>query len=221
MFRTSGLRPNYTLPEFWPHKYVEGLVRIRGDNFWAGKAQSLFDILENKGLAHPSPLKGGSFSVQPFLSPRVAPKQYTTPALGIYNTLHIMTLMCVTVKNANLSGQCSDRTRPNYTDFFHHSRDCQNSVKTDAMSNIMMQYIITKFNWKIVCLCDATYSEKWCREHQRTFLSKYVYKIAKCIICLMTMVNRSCYNFKINWAIEKPISDSDSARVFTLGTLKT
>ena len=148
-------------------------------------------------------------------------KEYTTPALGIYNTLRIITLMCVTVKNANLSGQCSDRTRPNYTDFFHHSLDCQNLVKTDAMSNIMMQYIITKFNWKIVCLCDATYSEKWCREHQCTFLSKYVYKIAKCIICLMTMVNRSCYNFKTNWAIEKSISDSDSAQVFQLGTLKT
>ena len=176
MFRTSGRRPNYTLPEFWPHKYVEGLVWVRGDNFWAGKAQSVFDILENKGLSHPSPLKGGA-SVFNLFSPESCAEGVHTPALGIYNTLRIMTLMCVTVKNANLCGQCSDRTRPNYTDFFHHSRDCKNSVKTDAMSNIMMQYIITKFNWKIVCLCDATYSEKWCKEHQRPFLSKYVYKM--------------------------------------------
>ena len=82
-------------------------------------------------------------------------------------------------QKCNLSGQCSHRTRPSYTHFFHHSRDRQNSVKTDAMSKITMQYIITQFNLIFFSLRDAIYSEKWCREHQRTFLSNIFFYIAK------------------------------------------
>ena len=136
----------------------------------------MFDILENKSLSHPSPLKGGSFSVQPFLPRELREGVHNSCTRYLQYPPHNDAHVCHCQK-CNLSGQCSDRTRPSYTHFFHHSRYRQNSVKTDSMSKITMQYIITQFNSKLFWLCDATYSEKRCREHQRTFLSNIFLKL--------------------------------------------
>ena len=70
-------------------------------------------------------------------------KEYTTPALGMYNTVGIMTLMCVTVKIA--TSVVSVQTGLGLvipTSFIIPA--IVTSVKTDAISKIVMQYIITQ-----------------------------------------------------------------------------
>ena len=104
-------------------------------------------------------LKGGSFSVQPFLPRELREGVHNSCTRYLQYPPHNYAHVCHCQK-CNLSGQCSDMTRPSYTHFFHHSHDRQNSVKTDAMSKITMQYIITQFNLKFFWLSDATYSEK-------------------------------------------------------------